>query len=36
MAEVGPVLHLLLEDVTGIALACNMDDLDEAIWTIHR
>ena len=30
-AEVGPVFHLLGEDVTGIALACNVEDLDEAI-----
>ena len=30
-AEVGPVFHLLCEDITGIALACNMEDLDAAI-----
>ena len=29
--EVGPVFHLLSEDVTMIALAYDMEDLDEAI-----
>ena len=29
--KVGPVFHLFCENVTGIALACNVEDLDEAI-----
>ena len=30
-AEVGPIFHLLCENFTGIALACDMEDLDAAI-----
>ena len=29
--EVGPIFHLLCENITGITLACNMEDLDAAI-----
>ena len=29
--EVGPIFHFLCENVTGIALACNMEDFDAAI-----
>ena len=29
--EVIPVFHLICEDITGSALACNMEDLDAAI-----
>ena len=31
MAEVGPAFYLLCEDVTGITLACDMEDLGEAV-----